>query len=76
MACEGFALAAHRRPGILTGVTQPTQPNALLEVAQALTCQRLIKQGHRPGTDPIWLARLLVSQVVARALVARLVEGE
>src|SRR5438128_229634 len=33
-----------------------TKPNALLE-AQALICERPLRHGHKPGKDPIWLAR-------------------
>ena len=50
----------------------PTKPNPLLEAARALICERLIKLGHRPGADPIWLARLLVAEIATAALVARL----
>jgi len=53
-------------------VNARSKPNPLLEAAQALICERLIKHGHMPGTDPIWLARLLVSKIVLRALLARL----
>jgi len=49
-----------------------TKRNLLIEAAQALICERLIKRGHVPGTDPIWLARLLVARTTAAALFIRL----
>jgi hypothetical protein len=46
--------------------------NRLLEAAQALICEQLLKVGHKPGTDPIWLARLLVAKAATVALIGRL----
>jgi hypothetical protein len=51
------------------------RPNPLLEAAQALICERLLADGPTPGTDPIWLARLLVARAAAAALLARLRAG-
>jgi hypothetical protein len=51
------------------------RPNPLLEAAQALICERLLADGPTPGTDPIWLDRLLVARVTVAALMARLRAG-
>jgi hypothetical protein len=52
-----------------------TLPDRVAELARALICERLIADGHKSGTDPIWLARLLVSRAVMRSLLARLLVG-
>jgi hypothetical protein len=49
-----------------------TKRNLLIEAAQALICERLIRRGLTPGMDPIWLARLLVARTTATALLMRL----
>jgi len=47
------------------------KPNPLLEATQALMLERLLVHGHKPGTDPIWVVRLLIARATVAALLAR-----
>jgi hypothetical protein len=48
------------------------RPNPLLEATQALMLEQLLLNGPKPGTEPIYVVRLLVAKAMLGALLARL----
>ena len=66
------AFTRSSKKAYLCPVNARPRVNPLLEAAQAMICERLIERGHKPGTDLIWLARLLVSRAVLVRLMSRL----
>jgi len=58
---------ANNRRGV-----KPTSRERVAELARTLICEHLLAHGYHHGTDPVWLARLLVARLTFARLLARL----
>ncbi len=53
-------------------MSTPLNAERVAEITRTLISERLLLEGYRCGTDPVWLARLLVARLTLSTLQERL----